>query len=102
MIDKAYFITDEIQNSNINEKLIKIKNKIINDPDLKKIIDNFKNAKELYEKYKIKDDFIEAKKKLLENEILKEYVDIQNKINMLSIKINNRIKQITDGVTNKK
>ena len=35
MIDKAYFITDEIQNSNINEKLIKIKNEIKNDPDLK-------------------------------------------------------------------
>lgn len=102
MIDKAYVITDELQKSSINEKLIEIKNKIKNDPDLKKIIDNFNNAKELYEKYKIKEDFIEAKKKLLENEILKEYIDIQNKINMLSIKINNRIKQITDGVTNKR
>lgn len=36
MIDKAYVITDELQKSSINEKLIEIKNKIKNDPDLKK------------------------------------------------------------------
>lgn len=36
MIDKAYVITDELQKSIINEKLIEIKNKIKNDPDLKK------------------------------------------------------------------
>ena len=39
--------------------------------------------------------FIKAKEDMLKNELIKEYVMIQNKVNMLTLQINNRIGKIT-------
>ena len=44
---------------------------------------------------------MKAKKDLLSNELLKEYINLQEQINLLTLKINNRIKKVTKGVTNK-
>lgn len=102
MIEKAYEITDFIDESRIKKRLDEIKLKINNNEEAKKIIKCFESAKELYEKYNVKEDFIKAKKALFSNELLKEYVSLQEQINLLTIKINNRIRRITNGVTNKK
>ena len=53
------------------------------------------NTKENYEKYNLKEEFIKAKEDMLKNELIKEYVMIQNKVNMLTLQINNRIGKIT-------
>ena len=50
---------------------------------------------EKYEKYNLKEEFIKAKEDMLKNELIKEYVMIQNKVNMLTLQINNRIGKIT-------
>ena len=49
----------------------------------------------LYDKYNVKEDFIEAKKSLMDNKLIKEYLSIQNDINMLILHINDRINKIT-------
>ena len=72
-----------------------IKEKIKSDYDAKCLIDKFNHAKENYEKYNLKEEFIKAKEDMLKNELIKEYVMIQNKINMLTLQINNRIGKIT-------
>lgn len=36
---------------------------------------------------------------MLKNELIKEYVMIQNKVNMLTLQINNRIGKITKNIT---
>ena len=59
------------------------------------LIDKFNYAKENYEKYNLKEEFIKAKEDMLKNELIKEYVMIQNKVNMLTLQINNRIGKIT-------
>lgn len=95
MVDKAFLITDMIDGSSVKQKLDKIKEKIKSDYDAKCLIDKFNHAKENYEKYNLKEEFIKAKEDMLKNELIKEYVMIQNKINMLTLQINNRIVKIT-------
>ncbi len=102
MVEKVYEILDELDNSEFIKKLKTIKKSIINDDNIMKLINDFKLAKENYEKYNLKEEFLEAKRKMLENEIIKEYVDIQNKINMLTLKINERIGNITRSTRYKK
>lgn len=102
MIEKVYELIDEIDESNIKKRIDEIKNVIRKDEKAKELIKKFEEAKELYEKYNIKEDFIRAKTKLLKNEVLKEYIELQSKINILTLQINNRINKITKGVTDKK
>lgn len=73
----------------------------MNNKEAKTLIKKFELAKENYEKYGLKEEFITAKVDLLKNELVKEYVEIQNEINLLTMQINNRIKMITDGITKK-
>ena len=90
-----------IEKSEFKKRLDEIKIKINCDNDAKKLIKKFEEAKELYEKFNVKEDFMKAKKDLLSNELLKEYINLQEQINLLTLKINNRIKKVTKGVTNK-
>ncbi len=102
MIEKVYEIIDDIDSSKLKERLDNIKKSIRNDEKAKNLIKRFKKAKENYEKYDLKEAFLIAKKDLLNNYLLKEYIDIQSKINILTLQINNRISKITKGITNKK
>ncbi len=102
MINKTYEIIDYIEKSDIKKRLDYIKEKISSNEDSKKLINKFNEAKELYEKYNYKDDFIKAKINMLKDPLIKEYINLQNKVNLLTIQINNRINNITKGITNKK
>lgn len=101
MVENAYEVVDLIEKSEFKKKLDEIKIKINCDNDAKKLIKKFEEAKELYEKFNVKEDFMKAKNDLLSNELLKEYINLQEQINLLTLKINNRIKKVTKGVTNK-
>ena len=95
MINNVYEIIEDINNLDIKIRLDDIKDKIRNDKEVKKLINKFNQTKELYEKYNIKDEFINSKKELMSNEIIKSYLDIQNEFNLLMLKINNRLNKIT-------
>lgn len=95
MINNVYEIIEDINNLDIKKRLDDIKDKIRNDKEVKKLINKFNQTKELYEKYNIKDEFINSKKELMRNEIIKSYLDIQNEFNLLMLKINNRLNKIT-------
>lgn len=99
MVEKVYEIIDSIDENNIKKRLDEIKLKINNNEEIKQLIKKFEEAKKLYEKYNYKDDFIKSKLELLKNPVVKQYIELQNKINLISIKINNRIDKITKGVT---
>ncbi len=99
MVEKVYEIIDSIDENNIKKRLDEIKLKINNSEEIKQLIKKFEEAKKLYEKYNYKDDFIKSKLELLKNPVVKQYIELQNKINLISIKINNRIDKITKGVT---
>ncbi len=101
MVENAYEVVDLIEKSEFKKRLIEVKRKINKDKDVKKLIKNFEEVKELYEKFNVKEDFMKAKNDLLSNELLKEYINLQEQINLLTLKINNRIKKVTKGVTNK-
>ena len=76
-------------------RLRKIIKEIRSDDKALSLIKSFNNAKMLYDKYNVKEDFIEAKKSLMDNKLIKEYLSIQNDINMLILHINDRINKIT-------
>ena len=95
MEDKIYEIINEIEKTNLNERISKIKQELKENKISMKLIDEFNNAKELYEKYNYKDEFIKAKVKLMKDPIIKRYLDIQNEINMISLYINKKIEEIT-------
>lgn len=98
-MNDVYEIIETFDNSNIKKRLDIVKNEIRNDDTCKILIRKFNNAKELYEKYNYKDEFIKAKKELLESKLIKEYIDIQNEINMLIMYINSKINEITKTIT---
>lgn len=98
MMDKVFKIIDDIEKSDIKKRLDSIKKEIQSNEEIKTLIKNFNNKKELYEKYNLKDDFIEAKSKLLSNSIIREYISIQNEINLLSMKINKKLNEIKKGI----
>ena len=98
-MNDVYEIIETFDNSNIKKRLDIVKNEIKNDDTCKILIKKFNNAKELYEKYNYKDEFIKAKKELLESKLVKEYIDIQNEINMLIMYINSKINDITKAIT---
>ena len=95
MINNVYEIIEDINNLDIKKRLDEIKDKIRNDKEIKRLINKFNQSKELYEKYNLKDEFINSKKELMNNEIIKKYLDIQNEFNLLMLKINNRLNKIT-------
>ena len=99
MIEKVYEIIDEIDNSKIKENIDILKDKILNDEKLMKLIKDFNEKKTLYEKYNLKDDFIESKTNLLKNEIISEYIKLQNDINLITMHINKRINKLTKNTT---
>lgn len=101
MIEQVYEVIDEIDVSELKEKLDNIKKRIVNDEEAKKMIKYFENAKDKYEKYNLKEEFLSAKKALLSNNLLKEYIKLQSEINLLILQINNRINKITKGTTDK-
>lgn len=96
MVEKAYEIIDKIEKSDFKKNISDIKQKISNSSKTKKIIQEFNSAKELYEKYGYKEEFVKAKIKLLKDPLISQYIQLQNKINMLTIQINNRIKSVTN------
>lgn len=95
MNEKAYEIIDTINDDLLVKKLKEIKLKIASDKDVKKLIDDFNQAKNRYEKYNVKDELLKAKKALINNELINRYLSIQKEINMLSMLINQRLERIT-------
>lgn len=95
MQDKVFDIIDDIEKEDEIIRLKKIIKEIRSDDKALSLIKSFNNAKMLYDKYNAKEDFIEAKKNLMDNELIKEYLSIQNDINMLILHINDRINKIT-------
>ena len=98
MMNKVFKIIDDIEKSDIKKRLDSIKKEIQSNEDIKKLIKDFNEKKELYEKYFLKDDFIAAKSKLLSNSIVREYINIQNEINLLSMEINKKLNDIKKGI----
>lgn len=95
MNEKAYEIIDTINDDLLVKKLKEIKLKITSDKDVKKLIDDFNQAKNRYEKYNVKNELLKAKKALINNELINRYLSIQKEINMLSMLINQRLERIT-------
>ena len=99
MIDKVYEIIGDIEKSNLKKNLDNIKNKIENDKEIKKLIKDFNEKKSLFENYNVKEDFIKSKTNLLKNEVISEYIKLQNEINLITMHINKRINNLTRNTT---
>ena len=97
MQDKIFEVIDYLDSSSLKRQLEIVKDKIKRNGNSKKLIDNFNKEKELYEKYGTFSSFIEAKVKLMKDPLIKEYISLQNKVNMLSIYINKQINDIKNG-----
>ena len=92
-------ILDELNEEDIVLSLKKIKEKIKRDETAKALIDKFIESKKLYEEYGYNKDFIQDKINLMENKLIKKYLEIQNEINLLSVYINKKIEEITKNTT---
>ena len=94
MQDDVYKIIDKLENSDMIKELKEIKKKILSSDEALSLIKRFNEAKEVFEKYDKSDDFIKRKKELMENKLIKRYLEVQNEVNMLIIHINDRINSI--------
>ena len=91
----VYKIIDSIESSNIKKRLDKIKYEINNDKNRLDLIRRFNTAREKIEMYGINEEFIKLKKELFKDEVIAEYLKLQNEINMLTLYINKKLKNIT-------
>ena len=91
MIEKTYDVIDFIKNTDIIKEIYIVKKEINDSKTCKKLIKQFKNSKELYEKYNDEKEFKKAKELLLKNKTISKYIKLQNKINMLTLYINSKI-----------
>lgn len=99
MNDKVTNIINKLENSDIVENLKQIKKQIKKDDTALLLIKKFNESKELYEKYGYSKEFIQDKINLMENKLIKKYLEIQNEINLLTIYINKKIDEITKNTT---
>ena len=95
MQNEIYDVIDKLEDTKIIKRIRELKKEILSSEEALTLINKFYDAKELYEKYNDKQSFLANKKELMNNELLKEYLTLQNEINMLIIHINNRINEIT-------
>lgn len=94
MIEKTYDVIDFIKNTDIVKEIYIVKKEINDSKTCKKLIKQFKNSKELYEKYNDEKEFKKDKELLLKNKTISKYIKLQNKINMLTLYINNKINDL--------
>ena len=99
MDDKVYEIIKQLKNQELISKIDDIKKDILEDKETLSLIEKFNKSKEYYEKYGYSKDLIEDKVKLMQNELIKRYLEVQNEINMLSLYINKKINEITKNTT---
>ena len=95
MNNKVFEVIDFIEKTDLKKRLDYIKNEIINDKNCTYLINKFNESKDLYKKYNFKDDYIKYKKKMYDNNLINEYLKIQNMFNLLQLKINSRLNEIT-------
>ena len=86
LIEKVDNLIDKINEEECVKSIRKLNKEIFND---KKLID-------LVNKYNTTGD-VEAKKKLFENEKFQLYKDLEMDVNLLIMKINNKLKEISKG-----
>ena len=87
--------------------LFKKKNKIFNTEivnNSSSIIPSLEELTIVEQEYvnKLKEEYLKAKTNMLKNELISEYISIQNNVNLLSLQINNRIKNIFSYWVSKK
>lgn len=99
MVEKIYDIIDKLDDSDEVKEILEIKNQIIKNKTCLKLINDFEDAKILYQKYNDSNSFINAKKNLMENLLIQRYLKGQSKINDLTLYINNRINKLTESKT---
>lgn len=92
-------IINDLNNNDIILKLKEIKKEIKKDELATSLITKFNESKKLYETYGYSKDLIQDKINLMENKLIKKYLEIQNEINLLSIYINKKIEEITKNTT---
>ena len=95
MKNEVYKLIDEIESSTLKRNLDEIKKEINNNSNVKRLLRNFEDAKKLYERYNTKEEFLRLKKEVMQNDLIKRYLNIQNEINMLTLIINKRLNKIT-------
>lgn len=101
MLNATYKVIDNIGSKAIIKKLDKIKDEIRNDKQAMGLINKFYEAKDLYNNYNLKDEFLLAKNNLLKNDLIKSFIEIQNEINMLTLYINKKIDSLTKDTIHK-
>lgn len=95
MQDEIYKIIDKLENNDLIKELKDLKKKILSSDEALSLIKRFNESKENLEKYNLKDDFIKNKKELMENKLIKRYLELQNEVKMLAMYINDKINSIT-------
>lgn len=89
IMKKTYELIDELEKSNIIKSITLHKNNILNNKNLKELIEK---ANKEDDEYKLR----ELKIKLYQYEDYKKYMENYNKLNYIVLEINNRMKKITN------
>lgn len=89
VMEKTYLLIDELEKSDIIKNITIYKQKIMNDEELRKLINKGNNAK---------DDYIirDIRQKLYKYNDYKNYMDNYNKLMYIVMDINSRLKKITN------
>lgn len=95
IILKTYELIDEFEKSDLIKDLTYYKEKVINNNELKKLIEKGKNTEDKYL-------LLEIRQKLYKNNDYKKYMEKYNELYLIVLKINNKYKEITKSKVCKK
>ena len=87
IIEKTYLLIDELDKSDIIKNITLYKEKILNNKDIKELLDKSKSTSDEYILYDIKN-------KLYKYNDYKEYIHYYNELNYIVMDINSRFKKL--------
>lgn len=88
IILKTYELIDEFEKSELIKDLTYYKEKVINNNELKELIEKGKNTEDKYL-------LLNIRQKLYKNNDYKKYMEKYNELYLIVLKINNKYKEIT-------
>jgi len=91
IIEKLDELIAIFDNSKEIKRLEELKEKIYSDKSLKELLENYKNENNEYS-----NTFIELKKEIINNELVSEYRELENKLYFLVFELNKKLSTLTN------
>ena len=91
LLEKLDAFYNEINNCDEIKEIKRLKEDIYNDNNLKKLLQKYRECPNKYDK-----EFIELKRQIISNPLIKRFHDLENELYFTTLEINKRLNSLVD------